>query len=395
MKQGILIVMSGIYSAENVEVLRSKVRRIFGHLSNEIPILQIGISDCAGDIVRENLRVVRIAGRSGNLVFDFLRSVSAQWRIVKRITAGHKPVVFAGHSLHGMMGVLIALRLRCPYLTHIIGDSVAFKRIKFKPLQCMWRKVAGYIEDAIRRNAAVVLVHSTFLQKLAIESAVPNECILFIPRVVDSESDIMTNRYEHTQDVPVFNDTDANNDIKILAAARLVADKGVDIILQSLGKLFKQSPSLQKCTKLFVAGDGPMRQTLEEQANYLGLKESVSFLGFISHTELLALYKRVDIFVQTSIVREGLGMSTQEACWAGLPVIASNLGGIPNLVKHGNNGLLVPPGDARALAEALLLLIESPEMRKTMGERSRVIEAEYSRNRTDGLEELKCRILAM
>ena len=102
-------------------------------------------------------------------------------------------------------------------------------------------------------------------------------------------------------------------------------------------------------TTLEIAGDGPDRKVLEELAGELKISDRVKFVGYQSPEQVRELLKGTDVFVLTSFA-EGLPVVLMEAMAAGVPVVASSIAGIPELVQDEHNGLLVPPGDARATA---------------------------------------------
>jgi glycosyltransferase involved in cell wall biosynthesis len=144
--------------------------------------------------------------------------------------------------------------------------------------------------------------------------------------------------------------------------ARLSPQKGQPVLLEALAQIVLQTPAMQ----LLLAGIGPTRPDLEAQVTRLGLQKHVTFLGLVSRSELPALLARTDVVVLPSYW-EGLPVSLIEALSAGKAIVASRVGGNPELVTHGVNGLLVPPGDGQALAQALLLLAGDPERVRRMG----------------------------
>lgn len=118
--------------------------------------------------------------------------------------------------------------------------------------------------------------------------------------------------------------------------------------------------------RLLIVGDGPDRAMLEALAAELGIAERVIFTGY--QPDARAYYTVMDIFALSS-VQEAFGLVLVEAMFAGLPVVATRVGGVPHIVAESETGLLVPPGDQARLAETLSTLIEDPELRRAMGER--------------------------
>lgn len=120
--------------------------------------------------------------------------------------------------------------------------------------------------------------------------------------------------------------------------------------------------------ELQLVGDGELLPQAKRQAERLGLHECIRFLG--SRSDVPELLARSQVFVLASNY-EGLPITIIEAMRAGLPVVASKVGGVPELVTDGDNGFLVPRGDVSALAHALQTLIDDPSLRERMGRRSR------------------------
>jgi glycosyltransferase involved in cell wall biosynthesis len=105
-------------------------------------------------------------------------------------------------------------------------------------------------------------------------------------------------------------------------------------------------------------------------AHSLGIQQEVHFLGHVDHAELPGWYASADLFVLPSRM-ESFPLVLLEAMASGLPVVATAVGGVPELVVHGETGLLVPPNDPLALAQAINSLLDDPEGMKSMGARGR------------------------
>jgi glycosyltransferase involved in cell wall biosynthesis len=142
---------------------------------------------------------------------------------------------------------------------------------------------------------------------------------------------------------------------------------------EALAPLKKDFPDI----KCLLIGDGPQRSDLQFLASALGLADKVIFTG-LRH-DISGLYSAMDIFIQPSLVKEGLPLSLLEAASSGLPLIATNIGGNPEAVKDGLNGFIVPSGDAGAIQDKIRLFLERPDMAGWMGENSRDIWRERFR----------------
>ncbi|HEX6940051.1 MAG TPA: glycosyltransferase family 4 protein [Longimicrobiales bacterium] len=166
---------------------------------------------------------------------------------------------------------------------------------------------------------------------------------------------------------------------ELLFVGRLVERKGVHYLLEALARL---RPG--RCVHLRVVGDGPMRGALEARARELGLADRVHFDGFVSRADLARRFASCDAFVLPAIVdakgdTEGLGVVLVEALTYGKPVIASAAGGITDVIRDGETGVLVPPADAGALAHAIEALAADPARARALGAAGRVhVEREFS-----------------
>ena len=119
---------------------------------------------------------------------------------------------------------------------------------------------------------------------------------------------------------------------------------------------------------LVVAGEGPERRRLELLSEQLGVNTHVHFLGHVPHPA--DVLDAIDVFVLPSLV-EGLPLALLEAMYAGRACVATAVGGVPEVIKSGDNGLLVPPGDEVALVEAIATLVRSVDLRRRLGAAAR------------------------
>lgn len=147
--------------------------------------------------------------------------------------------------------------------------------------------------------------------------------------------------------------------------AHLSPKKGHRVLLEALARLAPRYPDLH-CLCL---GRGPLRETLQEQARRLGLGDRVWFLGY--RHDALAITQLFEVTVLPSVQKEGLGLCLIEAGFLGIPAACSDAPGMNEVVLDGVNGLLAPPGDAPALAEALDRLLADPDWRRQLGEAAR------------------------
>jgi glycosyltransferase involved in cell wall biosynthesis len=154
--------------------------------------------------------------------------------------------------------------------------------------------------------------------------------------------------------------------------AQLIPRKGHRYLLQVMPELLEAFPNL----RLLLFGQGPEEARLRAQVEALALSDRVSFAGF--RTDLPKILPCLDLLVHPALM-EGLGISLLQAAGAGVPIVAVAAGGMPEIVRDGVNGLLVPPADSQVLAAAIKRLLAEPELRHRFGAAGReLVQQEFS-----------------
>lgn len=159
----------------------------------------------------------------------------------------------------------------------------------------------------------------------------------------------------------------------VLSVSRLTEQKGIELLVDAFAEVRARAPG----ARLDIAGEGPSRAAIEARVGALALEGSVRLLGHVPHAELPALYRRAWAFVSASVY-EPFGLTTLEALACGTPAIVSPLGGGPEIVRDGREGLVRWPHDRGALAGAMIELLSSAERRAAMGRAARERALELS-----------------
>lgn len=253
-------------------------------------------------------------------------------RLATRL-AGRRPVVYspkgsflAGYFSRGTTRMLARL------------DAWA-ARFTDRIICCTTREVAEYLAAGIgRAEQYVVIPNGLDTEAYALRAAPPERTLATLALPAGSRP--------------------------LLCAGRLVPVKGLTTLLRAWPSVLKDEPR----AILLLAGEGPDEQPLRAQAAALGLAGSVRFLGF--REDIPSLLACAEALLLPSL-NEGFGMALLEAMAMGKPVVASAVGGVPELVLDGRTGLLVPPADPGALATAIRRLVEDPRAARQMGEAGR------------------------
>ncbi len=233
-----------------------------------------------------------------------------------------------------------------PLRVHSRSKYVVTRRMDY-PLKKNWYN--NYLYN--RKMDGVIAISQTIADVLA-AGGVNREKI----RVIHSGVDVV--RFRRAEPAPRQSDRPVIGTVAVLEER-----KGHRVLLEAAAILKGQG-----CRLAYrFAGEGSERRHLEEAVSKLGLQEEVAFLGFVS--DIPAFLGAVDVFALPSIY-EGLGVAVLEAMAAGKPVVASSVGGIPELVEDQITGILVPPKDAQALAKAIAQLVSRETAARKMGTRA-------------------------
>ncbi|HEX7232242.1 MAG TPA: glycosyltransferase family 4 protein [Candidatus Binatia bacterium] len=212
-----------------------------------------------------------------------------------------------------------------------------------------------------RKLDGVVAISRAIAEGLA-QSGVEHGKIRHIPSGIEPAHFMSAHSQELTSKGPLV----------IGSAAVLETRKGHEFLLEAAALLKADGVNL----RYRIAGAGPLRHQLERQAAHLGLQQEVQFLGFIG--DIAKFLADIDIFVMPSL-HEGLGVAVLEAMAAGKPVIASRVGGLIESVADDVTGILVPPANAAALAQAIAKVARAHSLAKEMGQQGqRRIERHFT-----------------
>ncbi len=259
----------------------------------------------------------------------------------------------------GPLGYLIKKTCGIPYIITLHGGGIPGFFTSRK--MALWYKLLLPFTKPIWREASAVVAVSQGLKELAARSY-PEADISVIPNGIDCE------RFH-----PRGYDAAGKEKVVLIFVGRVAEQKGLKYLLKSLTHVMELT---ERPFELRIVGDGPLQDEMKALARSLGIREKVRFIGWVSQDEVVRQLREGDIFVLPSLI-EGLSIAMLQAMACGLPVVATDTQGNNELVRPGENGLLVPVGDTQALARALFALIDDEALREAMGRRSRAIAARY------------------
>ena len=194
-----------------------------------------------------------------------------------------------------------------------------------------------------------------------------SEAVLTQARELAPEIASRSSVIRNTVDAPGPSPTRTREWNRLFCVGRLIPAKGFDVALTAVASLRARFPGL----RLIIAGDGPMRRELETMAAELGLGHAVDFRGWVAPEEVPTLLDGGGIVLMPSR-REGLPLVAVQAALMACPIVASRVGGLPEVVVHEETGLLVEREDPRGLADAIAFLLDHPHVAEHLGRAARV-----------------------
>ncbi len=271
--------------------------------------------------------------------------LAAAWRL-SRVIKQLRPEIVHAHDPHGVAMASLGLSMST---LPVRPRLVASRRVDFHMRQSAlsrwkYRQVDCFIcaSDAIRR--------------IVVSDGIPRK------RTVTVHEGIDLGRVAAAPPATLHQELWLPHEAPLVGnVAALVPHKGQRHLVEAAARVLPEHPD----ARFIIAGEGELRASLEQQIRQHHLEKHVMLVGF--RADILSLHKAFDVFAMSSVT-EGLGTSLLDAMACGKPVVATTVGGIPEVVVHDETGLLVPPRDPPAMAAAIVRLLADPGLRRQMGE---------------------------
>lgn len=273
-------------------------------------------------------------------------------RAIARLIESRGPfdVVHSHFALHGVGPLWHPALARCRRVCQFQGpwaaESVVEGESGPKTRAKYWLERAAYG----RCDGFIVLSHG-FKDVLVKDYAVPADRIKVIPAAVDLE------RFRPAEDRAAVRARLGLGDGPVLfVMRRLVRRMGLEVLVEAFARVQRAHPE----ARLLMAGTGPLAAELEAQAARLGLGDTIRLLGRVSDEDLVRYYQAADLTVVPTVALEGFGLITVESLACGTPVVGTDQGGTAEILRPLDPRLLVPSGDAAALAERISDFLATP-----------------------------------
>ncbi len=269
-------------------------------------------------------------------------------------------------TIAGVCGALLRLLRRKPLVLTIHGGELDEPQVLELPaLRRLVTRVT--VRIALARADAVIVVGKG-LEKAAIERGVEEDRVYTIDMGVDTAVFHPGSRTERRRALGLAERTPT-----VVFVGALTPQKGTEQLIRAAAIVHESIPSCE----WHLIGAGSQADELKNLADLLGISRVVSFHGFLAPDSVALWQQAADVCVVPSLA-EGFGLAALEGMACGTPVIASNVGGLRDLIVDGKNGRLIAPGDPVAMAAAVTELLESPRLRETLSESAREVVADHS-----------------
>lgn len=257
-------------------------------------------------------------------------------------------VVHAHYSVtHGVVAALSGWR---PIALTAWGSDVIWGRAGSMPFWYRWlNRLALARADLITSSSAFMLDHLRALAPLGAG-------IVQVPFGVDTR--LFSPAPEPHSD---------GGAIRIGFVKSLHWKYGPETLIRSMPEVVRTVPK----ARLIMVGRGPLDERLRNLCAELGVTDHVKFVGFVPNEEVPHVMRDIDIFVNSSVVPESFGVAVLEASACGVPVVATHVGGVDEVCRKDQTGLMIPPGGAQPLADAIIHLALDPELRRSLGQAGR------------------------
>ena len=254
---------------------------------------------------------------------------------------------------------------KTPMIVSSHADIGSYSRLPFKIAYFFYYNIL--INKLLSHADSIISPSKTYANESILKRY--KEKVVVIPNGIDLNEFSLRSSKEESRRKLNFNVSEKI----VLFVGGLEPRKAPDILIKAISKVVRIVPN----SKLVIVGSGSMENMLKNLTRQLKISKLVRFAGFVKNNEKALYYRSADVFVLPSLY-EIFGIVNLEAMACGVPIVASKIGGIPDVVKDGENGLLVSPGDSEALADAIIYLLENEDVREEMGDNGRKKVEGYS-----------------
>jgi glycosyltransferase involved in cell wall biosynthesis len=328
------------------EIASYNIAKFLGKRGHEVHVITSLDNPFPKNETLENFCIHRITFKKVRVI-----GVILFWfQILYKIKKINPDIVHIQALTISLPGLVSKIFLKKPYIVWARGSDV-YLPDKFTKL----------ISKVVLKNASYIIALNEDMKR-KINTIYKRENIIVVPNGIELEK--FKDIYPQKQD----------NKIKtIIFVGTLRPVKGVEYLIKAMSIIHEKLPD----TNLLIVGDGPDREKLETLAQELDLQGCTCFAGNVSNEKIPEYMAKADLFVLPSL-SEGFPLVILEAMASGLPIVTTNIGGLPDIVKNGENGFLVEPKNPEALADKIMLLLSNKKSCKKISIINKTTIRDYS-----------------
>jgi glycosyltransferase involved in cell wall biosynthesis len=308
---------------------------------HEVCVLTLNTAHTVEKEVFQGIKIIRADSHDLTELIGLQSSISfSAWFKARKLVKDFKPDIIHAHTLFfytTLIGVFLKKQFHVPLVTTIhLGAPDYISGLKGHMIKTAEKIMGGWIMN----NSDLITAVSNNVKNHGIKIGMePTKCVV-VTNGVDYSYFHMQRTYSTTPHNVIF-------------IGRLLFNKGPQILIESAKLVIKKIPD----AKFLIVGDGPLRNKLEESSRQNNLTKNVIFLGRVD--DIRGPMKDSDVYVRPSLL-DGMPLGVLESMAAGLPVIATEIAGTPEIITHGKTGHLVKAGDVKELADAISYLLSNP-----------------------------------
>jgi glycosyltransferase involved in cell wall biosynthesis len=364
-----VLMLSWAFSPRNNGTIAANVYNLSQRLkvTADVHVVTCGHANEPAEEVFDGVRVTRIDGSSlpqRDFLMQLYRVNSLMIEKAAKLIEKEGPfdIIHAHDWLVSRAAVEIKHRFNLPLVTTVHPAEPEAR--DWKAAMGVHQNNVHYIEQQLLHSSDRVVCCSSYMQgEVANGFGLPSDKMAdVIPAGIDpAHFELSIPSCFHGEAAGSRNSEVPDWKKTILYAGRLTLEKGVHILVDAMARLRRDGTDVE----LVIAGDGPYRENLMEQVYARGLQKHVHFMGSVDHAMLVTLYRLSDVAAVPSIY-EPFGIAVLEAMAGACPVVASDVGGISDIIEDGITGLKVQPGDSSALAAFLRRVLEDDSLAESL-----------------------------
>lgn len=347
-----IAILTPLFPPKHLAGLEIAAYNIAKHLAekHEVHVITTFDKGLLKESVEEDFYIHRVKTSK----IPILRTISYYIKSFFAVKKINPDIVHVQTVFLALSGLLIKKFLHKPYVVYGRGSDV-YLPWRFKNL----------ISKSILKNADAVIVLTEDMKREI--QKIWNRNVFVVPNGINLE------RFENLSKKDLRSKIEIKEEKVIMFVGSLRPVKGVKYLIEAM----KITADKNKNMRLFIVGDGEERKYLENLVRNLNIERYVTFVGKVPNEKVPEYMAASDVFVLPSL-SEGFPVTVVEAMASGLPIVATNIRGLPEIIKNGENGFLVKPESPIEIAEKVLLLLEDDELRERISRNNKGKAKEYS-----------------